>query len=325
MKKIRVGLVGSTERTQICGQALQQSQLTEVCWLLSPAPKPVGREQIVQANPVHRWANENDVPTVSVTEKIDQSLLQQLHAIQTDRPDFLLVVDFGYLVPDWLLKLPRFLPLNIHPSALPEWRGSSPGQFVLLFGEEESAVSLIAMSENFDQGPILAQLPFQVDKTWTQSEYYQHAFNLMANQLPKILVDIAQKKITATHQPTASPTPIARKLTKDDAFIPWPILEKAMATQNPSSVEFDQLAQQLPKLLQTALAAQIQSNHPLAKLVEAAIRAFQPWPEAWTMLPTTKGEVRTKLLKASIGAQGELRLEKIQKAGQTAKNWQPEN
>jgi methionyl-tRNA formyltransferase len=68
----------------------------------------------------------------------------------------LLVVDFGYLIPTWLLQLPAIAPLNIHPSELPKWRGSSPGQFALLFknlGREttQTAVTLMVMNEGLDQ------------------------------------------------------------------------------------------------------------------------------------------------------------------------------
>ncbi|MBU0576578.1 methionyl-tRNA formyltransferase [Patescibacteria group bacterium] len=214
-----IAIAGTTQRTVMCAQALLQHHELEISLVITPAPQRVGRDRKLTKNDVQNFANSNQVPTVLIKNKIDEEVKKKINEFA--KPDFLLVVDFGYLVPEWLLDLPKIMPLNIHPSALPKWRGSSPGQFVLLSGEKESAVTIIQMTPQFDQGPIIWQQKFTVDQSWTQTQYYQFSFELICQKLSKILLQLAEGKITPRPQPATSPTPLARRLTKQDAFVTW--------------------------------------------------------------------------------------------------------
>lgn len=324
MTRISVGLAGSSERALLCAQVLSKNDNFDLLWLITPCAKPVGRERKITPNPVQTWAESVGLSTLLVDGGLDLNLQTKLQSIQPKQPDFLLVVDFGYLVPVWLLTWPKLLPLNIHPSALPRWRGSSPGQFALLFADRKSAVSLIIMDKQFDSGQILAQIPFSIKTDWTQTEYYQTAFRLIADQLPELLIGVFAGKIKGKPQFRGPSAPLARKLLKNDAFIPWTIVEAAMTKTPPSAQKLVELKRDLTPLLRVAFDHQPDTNHPLAELVERAIRAFQPWPQVWTFLPAAKKKVRAKLLKAKLGKEGELILEKIQRDGQMPKNWQPE-
>lgn len=311
----RVAVAGSTAHTVLMAAALQADPRFEIAYTISPAPKPVGRRQVLTANPLASWARDNQLENLEVARRLDDPLHQAITARGTI--DLLLVVDFGYLIPQWLLDWPTIAPLNIHPSALPKWRGSSPGQFVLLFAgladqPQHSAITLMVMSAGLDEGAMITQLPFAIEPTWTQTEYYQHAFALLAPQLPDLLVTFAKDPSRLIPQPTTSPTMVARRLNKTDSYVPWTALQQLQQGQFYETAKNNDANGLLLALLANSqlcpnAAAQI-------RLISNACRAFQPWPKLWTMLPTHKGEQRMQILSIAANAQ-QLQLAQVQIEG----------
>lgn len=309
--KYTVGVAGSTHHTLICAQALAADERFQIDWILTPPPQPIGRKQVITPNPLHTWADTQHIPVTFVEKKIRPELRETLPS----KPDFLLVVDFGYLVPKWLLGLPRIAPVNIHPSLLPRWRGSSPGQFVLLDGELGSAVTIMVMGEGLDTGPLLWQEEFAVDMEWTQTEYYHHSFTLAARRLGTVLDDLATGKVLPQPQPEHSPTPIARRLKKEDGYISWKTLAPLIGMHD-SKIEGEPITE-LPLLLES----QARTQAPLAKTIADAVRALSPWPGVWTIVPTVKGPRRLKLLRADFSSTKELKMLEAQIEGQHPSRW----
>lgn len=316
--KYKIAIAGSTHNTIKMAEAIATDSRFEVSFTISPKPKLIGRKQISTKNPLHLWSEKNQVKNFLVDQKIEKSLLEEL--IAAGEIDFLLVVDFGYLIPKWLLRLPKIAPLNIHPSLLPKWRGSSPGQFCLLFqnlGEfgDESAVTLMIMSEGLDEGPIITQLPFKVDSDWTQLEYYEHAFTLIGKELTNLISNFAKSEIQAQAQPSESPTMIARRLSKDDSFISWKNLEKLI---NGQKINVEEI---FPKLLgENSIQQLFDDKLSQIKLVVNASKAFYPWPNLWTIIPTNSGERRMKILSCHLEKEC-LILDQIQIEGKNPSKW----
>ena len=283
-----VAVAGSTHNSLILAQSLQSSGNFSLELIITPQPKPSGRKQLPVENPLLSWAKIKNLKTILIDNKIEKKYFDDnLYS----RPDFLLVVDFGYILAEWLTAWPKVAAVNVHPSALPRWRGSAPAQMVLLHGEPVSAVSLIQIIAKLDSGPIVSQYPFTVGTNWTQTEYYQHSFELMAQKLPDDLELLAQGKITPKPQPSDSPTPLARKIQKSDAFVAWFEVQQAMVGgQN-------------------------------AIKLERAVRAYHPWPSLWTNLPTKKGESRLKILSVHLDKQQQLVLDQVQIEGQQPALW----
>lgn len=285
-KPYTVIVAGTTARTLKCAMALSDDKRFQISTVITPSPKPVGRKKIITKNPLHAWADDKNLPVILIEKgaKIDKNIEKQLDGIA--KPDFLLVVDFGYLIPNWLLDLPKIASINVHPSALPRWRGSSPGQFAILFGDKNSAVSIMTINQKMDQGPILHQINFAIDPIWTQKNYYDHSFALASATLPQVLDDFATGKIQAKPQPENSPTPPARRLQKTDSYLPWEMLEKLQMGVKPDK-------KILPEILQTALPY----HKNLGELLIASTKAFAGWPDLWTEIPTKNGKKRMKILE----------------------------
>lgn len=329
-------IAGSTHHTRLIAEALQTASL-QIVGCITPQPRLVGRKQILTPNPLHAWADQHHVPVVLIDKKIERNLETTMHQQfgQTDTTlpfcDILLVVDFGYYVPSWLLQKARTAPLNIHPSLLPRWRGSSPGQFAVLYGDNPSAVSLITVAKQMDQGAIWYQQKFEVNPDWDVAAYYQHAFTLMAADLPEVITEISQGSRTATEQPPESPTPIARKINKVDCFIPWSVVQ---FVQTIETTIIDQAQTDLRSYCATParsdtiteppLVAQLLLDQPIKEWpiwVNRAVHAFNPWPKIWTLAPTVRGHQRLLIHQAHL-AQNRLVLDLVQLEGQQPATFQ---
>ena len=246
-----------------------------------------------------------------VTEKLKdiRELIETLPKV-----DYLLVVSFGYLIPSWLLELPKIGAINVHPSTLPKYRGSSPGQFALLYGETSSSMTIMLMNTKFDQGDIISQLPFAVSPQENQESYYQKAFALAQENLAQTLREYA-----STHQSQPQPTdkednsPIARRLNREDGFIPYSTVRTALGGKESSNS-----METLGPALQDLISAQPELTP--AQLLDRAMRAFSPWPGVWTTVADYKGKtnVRLKILAGKLVNPEKYRLETIQYEGEPA-------
>lgn len=308
----RVGVCGTTENTIACAESLLTNPNFVLDWVITPAPRPTGRKQELTPSPLETWARQHSLEVINVEKSLRPMEGELSTRCLTAPIDFLLVVDFGYLVPQWLLDLPHIAAVNVHPSALPKYRGSSPGQYVMLFGETTSAVTIMRMTAGLDEGPVIAAPEFTVDPTETQVTYYQKSFALAAEELPTTLLQYAADR-QETPQPDESPTPIAQRFRREDGFIPWEMLVAAQHNAS-APVETDWLSK-----LGEPLQQVVQRQHvPAATLIERATRALFPWPGVWTIAPERKGktDVRMKVLASSI-TDNRLVLTRVQYDGES--------
>jgi len=311
----RVAVAGSSKYSLLFAKTLFEKRSFTIPWVLTPSPKPKGRNKELVNNPLHAWALKKNIPVILINKSIDDQVKKEIK--KNAEIDFFLVVDFGYLIPSCLLKQPNFTALNIHPSALPKYRGSSPGQMIILNAEEKSAISLIKLNEKMDQGPIIAQIPFYVKKNWTQKDYYDNSFYLMADHLVKFINKYAKKQLKETAQTKKSPTPIARKLSKQDAFISWNLIKNLItdytASEDGSTIIYEDLGM-LMKLVSNKKEAEI------AEIVCRASRAFYPWPIVWTIVQTKKGSKRMKIMPCKI-KNDRIELQLVQIEGKNEAMW----
>lgn len=110
--------------------------------------------------PVQEWAHSHSITSYRPARLRDASSIE---AVRRGMPDLLVLADYGQIVPQELLDLPRHGALNFHPSLLPRFRGASPIPATILAGDRETGVSMIRMDAGLDTGPIVAQRRVPVD------------------------------------------------------------------------------------------------------------------------------------------------------------------
>ena len=122
--------------------------------IITQPDRPVGRKREFQASPVKEYALKQGL-SVFAPEKIRQP--DVLQKISEFSPDALIVCAYGQLLPQALLDLPRWGCFNLHFSKLPRWRGASPVQAAIRYGDVTTGVSLQRMKMKLDSGPLLAE------------------------------------------------------------------------------------------------------------------------------------------------------------------------
>lgn len=112
--------------------------------------------------------------------------------IELARPDLLLVVDFGKIIPEAILKTARLAAVNIHPSLLPRYRGPSPIQEALLRGDRETGVTWIKMSEQMDAGEIIEQVKMTIEPADDYPALEKKLARLAADKTPEVLAKFSE-------------------------------------------------------------------------------------------------------------------------------------
>jgi methionyl-tRNA formyltransferase len=196
--------------------ALLQSS-HEVVGVLTQPDRPSGRGRNLSASAVKEFALKNSLPleqpqTLRTTEG--------RAALEAWRPDVLVVVAYGLILPPEALAIPKHGCLNIHASLLPRWRGAAPVQRAILAGDSETGVTIMQMDAGLDTGPILLQRALPIADTDDSVSVLDKLAALGAPALLEVLSGIESGSVSARVQPSEGVT-YAKKIEKSEARIDW--------------------------------------------------------------------------------------------------------
>ena len=218
--------------------------------------EPVGRKQKMTPPPVKVFAEKHNIP-VFQPEKLTDEIFAQLSA-----SDCFVVVAYGKMIPKSFLGAAKYGIINVHPSLLPRWRGSSPLQFAILHVDNETGVTIMKIDEQMDHGPILAKHELRIKNDELQKITYRRLHDQLAEKGAELLVETLPKwfaeEITPVPQDDGKAT-FSKILRKDDGRINW--------------------------------------SKP-AEEIERMVRAFNPWPGTWTVWPYDSKIFRVKIEEA---------------------------
>jgi methionyl-tRNA formyltransferase len=219
--KLRVAFAGTPAFAVPALRALRGSH--EVVGVLTQPDRPAGRGRALAASPVKQAALEMGLP-VSQPVKLrgaDSQLDETLALLRESwKPDVMVVVAYGLILPRVMLELPRFGCLNIHASLLPRWRGAAPIQRAILAGDAETGVSIMQMDEGLDTGAVLCEARLRIGAEATSASLHDELAVLGAQQILVALDGATQGTLAARPQPSQGVT-YAEKLSKAEARIDW--------------------------------------------------------------------------------------------------------
>ncbi|KUK66979.1 MAG: methionyl-tRNA formyltransferase [candidate division WS6 bacterium 36_33] len=180
------------------------------------------------------------------TEKKKENYIKVLEKY---KPEIVVCKAFGEIVPKEFLDYPKYGCINIHFSILPKYRGAVPIQKAILDGEEETGISIMLMSEGLDEGDILKIFKEKIREDDTNITLRERLVKKTTEVLIPTLRDWVAGDITSVKQ------------KNDEATYCW---QKDISKEN----------------------AQINWKMQTPKQIERMVRAFIPWPIAWTILPS---------------------------------------
>jgi methionyl-tRNA formyltransferase len=201
--------------------------------------RPAGRGGKLTPPPVKVAADELGLPILQPSTLRDPDFRAQLAELH---PAVTVLVAYGEYVAPALLDLPRRGSINLHPSLLPRWRGSTPIQSAILAGDEMTGASIILMDKGLDTGPVLAQRSVPIGPEETHPELSERLAHIGAELLAEILPRWLRGEIESVPQLEEGAT-LTHILKKEDGLIEW---------QQP------------------------------AEQIARRVRALQPWPGTYT-------------------------------------------
>ena len=216
---MRIAVAATPEVALPTLEMLRKSSHELVCVITTP-DKPSGRGQKVHQSPVALWASENKV----LTHKPDKGTDLSPYISETD---LLITIGYGVILPKSTIEAPRNGSLNLHFSLLPRWRGAAPVQRCIEAGDAVSGVTVFALDEGMDTGPIYTQMRFALDSDITSDELFIELSELGALAIFETL-DLVESGRKPTPQNSQEATR-ALKLSKEEGCIEWSLTADVIA------------------------------------------------------------------------------------------------
>jgi methionyl-tRNA formyltransferase len=264
---MRVVFMGTDSFSLPSLKAVIESGVDLLCVVTQP-DQPKGRGLKLTPPPVKEFALEHNISIYQPEKVRDKEFVEKIK--NEFRPDLIVVVAFGQILPKVILDIPKYGCINIHPSLLPKYRGAAPIQRAIINGEEETGVTLMFVDEGEDTGDIIHQERVKIDIYDTSLSLFDKLANVGAKMLSKILVNndgtpietldlprYPQDNLQATHAP---------KLAKEDGLINW----------NKSALEIHNL-----------------------------IRGTIPWPGAYTNIILNDSETAIKIWDSRLSSESD--------------------
>ena len=240
---MRIVFIGTGEIGVPTLRALQKSE-HELGRVVTQPDKPVGREQKITAPPIKKALIAGG-PNAGPAQTLQPARIKDREAINQIRalaPDVIVVMAYGQILPRAVLEIPKIGCLNLHASLLPRWRGAAPIQAAIAGGDREAGMTVMYMDEGLDTGDILLQRKIDISPSETGATLHDR----LAQIAPEALLE-SLRLLAAGNAP---------RIPQDQA-----------------------LATYAPKLNREA--GRLNWNESV-EAIERKIRAYNPWPGAFT-------------------------------------------
>ena len=268
MTPLRIIFMGTAELSCASLEKLSGDKNFQVVAVVTQPDKLTGR--VSQKQPFSRvkmLAQKLNLPILQPLKARDEKFIAELREL---KPDLMVVVAYGQILPQAMLDLPPHGCLNVHTSLLPKYRGAAPIQWAIADGNAETGVTIMKMDAGLDTGPILAMRRTPILPTDDSQILHDRLAQLGAELLAETIPGYVAGQIQPQPQPAEGST-YAAKIKKEDAHIDWNLS---------------------------------------AETIWNRLRAFTPWPGAFTFLQAEPKPQLLKIWKAEvverIGTPGEI-------------------
>ncbi|MDW9403058.1 methionyl-tRNA formyltransferase, partial [Pseudomonas soli] len=235
----------------------------EIVAVYTQPDRPAGRGQKLMPSAVKALAVAHDIPVYQPQTLRNADAQAELAAL---KPDLMVVVAYGLILPQAVLDIPRLGCINSHASLLPRWRGAAPIQRAVEAGDAESGVTVMRMEAGLDTGPMLLKVVTPISAEDTGGTLHDRLAAMGPGAVVQAIAGLADGSLQGEVQDDALAT-YAHKLNKDEARIDW--------------------------------------SRPAVEL-ERLIRAFNPWPVCHSTLDGESVKVLAANLSTAQGAPGEI-------------------
>jgi methionyl-tRNA formyltransferase len=277
----RVVFMGSPAFATASLRALWEDARYEVVAVYTQPPRPKNRGQHLEKTPVHQQAETWGLPVEYPASLKPEAAQVRLASF---RPDVIVVVAYGLLLPKAILEIPPLGCINVHASLLPRWRGAAPIHRAILEGDETTGITLMQMDEGLDTGPFFAAQGLSIAPDATYLQLQKALAELGASLLSQALFPFLKGQRTLQLQPTEGIT-YASKIQKEEGELDWnlpaSVLERKIRALNPSPGTWCTWRQKRLKILeavvepQTGIPGKLLDDHLLISCKEGSLRPLK--------------------------------------------------
>ncbi|MFJ4260608.1 methionyl-tRNA formyltransferase [Pseudomonas monteilii] len=235
----------------------------EIVAVYTQPDRPAGRGQKLMPSAVKALAVAHDIPVFQPQTLRNADAQAELAAL---KPDLMVVVAYGLILPQVVLDIPRLGCINSHASLLPRWRGAAPIQRAVEAGDAESGVTVMRMEAGLDTGPMLLKVVTPISADDTGGTLHDRLAEMGPPAVVQAIAGLADGSLQGEVQDDALAT-YAHKLNKDEARIDW--------------------------------------SRPAVEL-ERKIRAFNPWLACHSTLDGESVKVQAASVSTGTGTPGEI-------------------
>jgi methionyl-tRNA formyltransferase len=203
--------------------------------------RPAGRGKALRESPVKRFARERGLEVRTPATLKDADSQAELAVL---KPDAMIVVAYGLLLPQAVLDIPRYGCINVHASLLPRWRGAAPIARAIETGDAVTGVTIMQMAAGLDTGPMLRAVETPIAAEEKSQTLHDRLAELGATALVATLREIESGTVHPAPQNDALAT-YAKKLTREEARLDWSlpadVLARKVRAFNPAPITYTTL------------------------------------------------------------------------------------
>ena len=222
--------------------------------ILTQPDRGSGRGKKIKSSPVKEIGLDNGIKVLQPTSLKDESILR---SSKSDKPDLMLVVAYGLLIPKEVLEIAERGCVNVHASILPRWRGAAPMEYSIYSGDSESGISYMRMNEGLDEGPILEIHKCKIEKEDDLGSLESKFVELSKKSLLNFLKKFEKGELKETPQENSKAT-FAPKINSDFQKIDWSCvsseIERKIRALNPKYGAFTFLGNKRVKIYKSSPA-----------------------------------------------------------------------
>ena len=179
--------------------------------------RPKGRGQKNYSSPIKNFSNDNNIPLLQPENVNTQDFINLL---SKNRPDYIIVVAFGQILHENLLKIPLQFCINLHSSLLPKYRGAAPINRAILNGDSISGVTTMIMDKGMDTGDILLNQEILIEKNDDAKSLHDKLSESGGELVIKTLARLKNNNLLPIPQNSELAT-YAPKLKKEESLLNW--------------------------------------------------------------------------------------------------------
>ena len=258
---MKIIFMGTPDFAVPCLEKLVESG-HDVALVVTQSDKPKGRGRELAPPPVKACALAHGIEVYQPLRMKDEGVLEKLSSYH---PELIVVAAYGKILPESILKLPRYGCINVHGSLLPKYRGAAPIQWSVINGDKKTGITTMQMNSGLDTGDILLTCQREISQEMTSGELYDLLCEDGANLLLETIQQLQNGTLRAVPQ-------------NDEEACYAPMLDKTL-----SRIDWNKTADQ----------------------IHNQIRGLNPWPVACCMYQGKKLKVyKSRVTEACEGTKG---------------------